>query len=85
MIDAVSELDYKVAKLKDIGVEDIHGSRLRPYKPSFEGTTVSKDLMNIAELTEALCEHIEKVTDIDEDNGGIHLQVQWLGLPDEHD
>lgn len=50
-----------------------------------EGAAVSKELMDLAESTEARYELIEKLMDIGEDADGIHLQVQWLGLPDQRD
>ena len=50
-----------------------------------EGAVVSKELMDLAERTEARYELMENLMNIGEDDDGIHIQVQWLGLPDQRD
>lgn len=81
----MSELVYKVSKLDGTGVENVHAARLRLYKTSLEGAPVPKELMDLAERTEARYELIKRIVDNGEDKDSIHLQVQWRGLPDRRD
>ena len=85
ILDAESELVYKVSKLDRSSVENVHAARQRLYKPQMEGTVLSKELMDLVERTEARYELMENLMVIGEDADGIQIHVQWLGLPDQRD
>lgn len=66
-------------------MEDIHAANLRLENPSIEGSTASKDLVDLFKLTEARYMLIDKLMDIGENNDIIHLALRWLGLLDRRD
>jgi len=81
----ISEMVYDVSSMVDDVTEQIHAARLLPYRADRDSSSVSEELMDLAERSEAKYELVEKIIDIGEDHDGIFLQVQWQGLPDRRD
>lgn len=85
IIKVYSDLIYDVEKITDRSVEKVHCARLRLYRHNLEDTPVSKELLDLADRSEAQYEIVEKIVDIGETPDGLFLQIQWLGLPDSTD
>ena len=85
IVHVYSDLVYDVAKLNGSDVEQVHCARLILYRHASENSVVSKELLDLADRSEAQYELVEKIIAIGEEHYGIFLQVQWLGLPDAID
>ncbi len=85
IVSTVSELVYDVAKLDGKDVERVHCARMRLYKARDENAPVAAALLKLADHTESRYELVESIKDIGEAEDGIHVQVEWAGLPDKCD
>lgn len=65
--------------------EKVHTSRLKKYNALFDGEEVPEEVLDLASRTAAKYEVVEQIVDIDENNDGFWLRLQWEGLPDERD
>lgn len=54
---------YSVEKLYGSSVDKVHATRLILYRPDEEGSSVSAELIDLAELKKAHYELIEKIMD----------------------
>lgn len=80
-----SSLVYGVTSLHGGKTERIHCARLLKYRDSLLGQEVPKDMLQLAETTEARYEVVESIKDIGEAPDGLFFHVQWEGLPDKRD
>ena len=76
---------YSATSLYGSKTERIHCARLINYKDSLHGSAIPKEMLDIAERSEARFEFIEKIIDIGEAPDGLIFHFAWERLPDKRD
>ena len=80
-----SDWVYEVQNLITNKCETVHARRLCLYRADQDGTEVSPRLLEAADASERRYETAEAIRDIRDGEGGLMLQLEWSGLPDEAD
>lgn len=65
--------------------ETIHATRMKKYCGKLDGGEVPDEVLDLADRTAAKYEVVESIVDIQMNDDGIWLRLQWEGLPDERD
>ena len=83
IVEAINSVVFKVKNLTGDKIEQVHASRLLPYRETLRNGEASGKLKEHAIHTESSYEEIEELLDIEEMDKEIYIRVKWLGLPDE--
>lgn len=63
----------------------IHATRIKKYCGKLDGTSVPEEVLDLANRTFAKYEVVESTVDIEKNEEGLWLRLQWEGLPDDRD
>lgn len=85
VLAAVNPLVFLVESLGSGKKEKIHCARMRKYSGLLDGQEVPENVLDLANRCDSKYEVLEAILDIKEHEGGIWLQLQWEGLPDDRD
>lgn len=65
--------------------ETVHAARMKKYCGALDGSEVPEEVLDLADRTAAKYEVVQQILDIEKNEEGIWIKLQWEGLPEERD
>lgn len=74
-----------VEDLRTCKKESVHATRWKKYSAFMDGQNVPDEVLDLASRTASRYEIFESIVDLEKNDEGCWLRLQWEGLPDERD